>query len=615
MKNYCFLKILILGKVLLFISTGAHTAENDFAVEYVQNLISRPSISLDGKWARIVDPFENGFYNHRYQPHKDGYFKNKKVQSVSDRIEYNFATAKKLSVPGDWNSQEEQLFFYEGTVWYQKDFDLVKKADKKYIIQFGAVNYHAIVYINGNEVGQHEGGFTSFQFDITKELKDGANFVVVKVDNRRSRDQVPTVNTDWWNYGGITRSVIITELPLSHINDYYIGVSTHIDGGIEGYVEITTAERETSDVVLISIPELGIKYEASPDKNGLARFAADVSPGLWSPKTPKLYGMEISFLEDRVSDQIGFRTISANGDEIYLNGSPIFLKGISIHEESPLNEGRAWSAADAHVTLSWAKELGANFVRLAHYPHNEAMIKAADQLGLMVWSEIPVYWTILFDNKAVYANAERQLTEMITRDKNRAAIVMWSVANETPLSENRLSFLKKLIKKTRSLDPSRLVTAAIDTQDKSENEIVLRDPLADYLDVIGINSYCGWYWGLPEDCAKKTWDSSYNKPIIMSEMGGGAKQGLYGNPDQIWTEEFQAAVYEHNLVMAQNIKGLSGLSPWILKDFRSPRRHLNHVQDFWNRKGLVSERGVRKKAWYVLRDFYVSLENGDRNSQ
>lgn len=615
MKKNLFLKIPALSVLLLSISTTAYNLESEFAVDYVQNLISRPSISLDGKWARIVDPFENGYYNHRYQPHKDGYFKNKKVQSVSDRIEYNFATAKKLSVPGDWNSQEDQLFFYEGTVWYQKDFDLVKKVNKKYIIQFGAVNYHAIVYINGHKVGQHEGGFTPFQFNITDQLKEGANFVVVKVDNRRSRDQVPTVNTDWWNYGGITRSVIITELPETHINDYYIGVSSDTEGSIGGYVEVKATKKEIPDYVLISIPELGIKSEILPDQDGVARFTLHGSPTFWSPEAPKLYDVEISFLEDRVSDQIGFRTISVNKDEIYLNGSPIFLKGISIHEESPLNEGRAWSAADALVTLSWAKELGANFVRLAHYPHNEAMIKAADELGLMVWSEIPVYWTILFDNKAVYANAERQLSEMIIRDKNRAAIIMWSVANETPLSGSRLSFLQKLIKKTRALDPSRLVTAAIDTQDKSENEIVLRDPLADFLDVIGINSYCGWYWGLPEDCAKKTWDSSYNKPIIMSEMGGGAKQGLYGNPDEIWTEEFQAAVYEHNLIMAQNIEGLRGLSPWILRDFRSPRRHLNHVQDFWNRKGLLSERGVKKKAWYVLRDFYGSLQREDLNTK
>lgn len=615
MKKYLLFKFPALSALLLSISTTAYNAESEFTVDYVQNLISRPSISLDGKWARIVDPFENGYYNHRYQPHKDGYFKNKKVQSVSDRIEYNFATAKKLSVPGDWNSQEEQLFFYEGTVWYQKDFDLVKKVDKKYIIQFGAVNYHAIVYVNGHKVGQHEGGFTPFQFNITDQLKEGANFVVVKVDNRRLRDQVPTVNTDWWNYGGITRSVIITELPETHINDYYIGISSDTEGSIGGYVEVKAIKKEIPDFVLINIPELGIRSEILPDEDGVARFTLRGSPTFWSPEAPKLYDVEISFLEDRVSDQIGFRTISVNKDEIYLNGSPIFLKGISIHEESPLNEGRAWSAADAFVTLSWAKELGANFVRLAHYPHNEAMIKAADELGLMVWSEIPVYWTILFDNKAVYANAERQLSEMIIRDKNRAAIIMWSVANETPLSGSRLSFLQKLIKKTRALDPSRLVTAAIDTQDKSENEIVLRDPLADFLDVIGINSYCGWYWGLPEDCAKKTWDSSYNKPIIMSEMGGGAKQGLYGKPDEIWTEEFQAAVYEHNLTMAQNIEGLRGLSPWILKDFRSPRRHLNHVQDFWNRKGLLSERGVKKKAWYVLRDFYGSLDRGDLKTQ
>jgi len=568
---------------------------------YIQNLSSRKTFSLDGPWARIIDPYENGYYNYRYQPHENGYFKNEKMKTPRDLIEYNFATAPKLIVPGDWNTQERELYYYEGTVWYHKDFSLTKKTDKKYILEFGAVNYHAIVYVNGAKVGTHEGGFTSFQIDITAELTEGKNFVTVKVDNTRARDQVPTVNTDWWNYGGITRSVFIAELPDTYLQDYALTVSPDM-GTINGTVHVSAKRADTP--LTVSFPALDITKTIVINGNGRASFSIPATLELWTPEGPKLYDVILSYGADTVIDKIGFRTISTKGDDILLNGKPTFMRGISIHEESLLHPGRAWSTEDARATLTLAKELGANFVRLAHYPHNETMVKMADEMGLMVWSEIPVYWTVLFDDEVVYGKAENQLTEMITRDKNRASIVMWSVANETPLSDDRLLFLGKLIDKTKAMDNSRLVTAAIDTHSMSENKIRLEDPLADRLDVVGINSYCGWYWAVLEDCAKKTWESNYNKPIIMSEMGGGAKQGKFGTEDEIWTEEFQAAVYKYNLKMADNIDGLAGISPWILKDFLSPRRPLDGIQDGWNRKGLVSETGIKKKAWYELKAYY-----------
>ena len=525
------------------------------------------------------------------------------MKTSRDLIEYNFDTAPTLNVPGDWNTQERELYYYEGTVWYHKNFPLSKKAGKKYVLEFGAVNYFAIIYVNGTKVGEHEGGFTSFQFDITAELTDGENFVTVKVDNSRARDQVPTVNTDWWNYGGITRSVFIAELPDTYLEDYALTLSSD-RSAINGRVKTGGMASGTS--VTLTIPELDISKAITTDEDGAASFSIPASPTLWTPERPKLYDITLSYGTDTVSDKIGFRTIETKGDDILLNGKPIFMRGISIHEETLLHPGRAWSEADARSTLTLAKELGANFVRLAHYPHNEAMIKMADELGLMVWSEIPVYWTVLFGDAAVYAKAETQLSEMITRDKNRASIVMWSVANETPLSDDRLTFLGQLIDKAKTMDSSRLITAAIDTHSMSENEIRLEDPLAERLDVIGINSYCGWYWAVLEDCAKKIWKSDYNKPIIMSEMGGGAKQGKFGTEDEIWTEEFQAAVYKYNLEMANNIEGLAGISPWILKDFLSPRRPLDGIQDGWNRKGLVSETGIKKKAWYELQSYYAA---------
>ena len=170
-------------------------------------------------------------------------------------------------------------------------------------------------------------------------------------------------------------------------------------------------------------PELGIKTRVRTDANGRATFEASArNLTLWSPAQPRLYSMELSTPQDRITDRVGFRTIAVRGTEILLNGNPVFLRGVSLHEENPLRGGRAWSEEDARLLLGWAKELGCNFVRLAHYPHNEHMARVADELGLMLWEEVPVYWTIQWENPATLANATAQLTDLIQRDRNRASV-------------------------------------------------------------------------------------------------------------------------------------------------------------------------------------------------
>jgi beta-glucuronidase len=295
-----------------------------------------------------------------------------------------------------------------------------------------------------------------------------------------------------------------------------------------------------------------------------------------------------------------------------LNGEPVFLKGISIHEEAPYRGGRCTGIEDSEILLGWAKELGCNFVRLAHYPHNESIVRLADEMGIMVWSEIPVYWTIQFGNLSVFENALNQLQEMIKRDKNRASVIIWSVANETPRSEERLNFLNGLIEKVKSLDESRLVTAATEIR-ISDNIVTIDDPLAEKLDVIGVNEYFGWYVKTLEEIPEIRWASKYNKPLIMSELGGGAKYGHHGNTTQVWTEEYQEAIYKNQIVMLKKIPFLAGVTPWILMDFRSPRRPLPGIQDYWNRKGLLSEKGEKKKAFYILQDFYIYAHNRGYN--
>ena len=300
---------------------------------------------------------------------------------------------------------------------------------------------------------------------------------------------------------------------------------------------------------------------------------------------------------------MGFRTVETRGTEILLNGKPIFLRGVSIHAEAPYRTGRACSDKDAETLLGWAKELGCNYVRLAHYPHDESMLRAADRMGILVWSENPVYWALDFGNPKVLAKAEQQLDEEINTSRNHASIILWSMANETPDNAERTQFIETLGSRARALDPTRLITAALLVRAKGNTKIV-DDPLGQALDVIGTNEYIGWYEGHPESADVTQWQIAYQKPLIMSEFGAGAKPGLHGRDDERWTEEYQASVYRHQLPMLNRIPQLRGMSPWILMDFRSPNRPLAGIQDEFNRKGLISDQGQKKLAFYVLQKAY-----------
>jgi beta-glucuronidase len=597
------LAVVLVCLVALVASPGAFAAQE--LTGNIQHALARPGQSLDGPWDVIIDPFETGYYNHRYEPNPNGWFRNRKPATPSDLVEYDFDLAPKLQVPGDWNSQDPQLFLYEGTLWYRKQFTVQPQAGQRYVLHFGAVNYRADVWVNGQPVGSHVGGFTPFDLEVTAVLVAGDNFVVVKADNQRRPDGVPTVNTDWWNYGGITRPVRLLELPANFIRDYVLQLDPQRPDQVRGWVQL--AQALAGQEVEVVIAEAGIRETRSTGIDGIAHFSFKAPPQRWSPAQPKLYDVQLINGSERLSDRIGFRTIARRGEDILLNGQPVFLRGISIHEEKP-GGGRASSRADAATLLGWAQALNANFVRLAHYPHNEHMLRLADELGLMVWSEIPVYWTVQFDNPQVLDNARNQLSEMITRDRNRAAVVLWSIANETPVSDERNGFLASLAATARELDPTRLITAALDTQTTEGDARLIADPLGDIVDVIGINSYCGWYSGTPESCAGLQWRSGFNKPVIMSEFGAGALAGLHGDAGQRWSEEYQAAVYANNIEMLRNMPFLRGAAPWILMDFRSPRRPLPGIQDFWNRKGLVSPQGERKQAFSLMQDYYSDVQ-------
>ncbi|HVN18020.1 MAG TPA: glycoside hydrolase family 2 TIM barrel-domain containing protein [Dongiaceae bacterium] len=565
----------------------------------ITNVPNRTTISLNGAWRTIVDPYDVG-RNSRF-------FLNAKPKDARDLVEYDFDTSPQLNVPGDWNSQRDDLLFYEGTVWYKRSFTYHKREHTRVFVYFGAAAMRATVYLNGAKLGSHEGGYTPFDFEVTDALHDGPNFLVVEVNNRRRPDAVPSLATDWWNYGGLTRDVLLVEVRSVFIEDYFVQLAKGSSDEVAGWVRIDGTRQPQN--VTIEIPDAGIRHSLSTDASGFAEFRFPAHIQLWSPNNPKLYRVVLSASEDTVHDDIGFRRIETRGTKIVLNGEPIFLRGISMHEEAPFRGGRAFSPEDDVTLLGWAKELGCNFVRLVHYPHNEGMTRLADRLGLMLWSEVPVYWDNDWTNPAALKNAQQQLRENIARDHNRASVILWSIANETPVAAPRTEFLHKLADEVRQLDATRLVTAATDKSERTfPTQRTVNDPLGQFLDVIGVNEYLGWYEGPPEAMDQMQWTTIYDKPIIISEFGAGAPYGNHGDANTRWTEEYQVNVFQHQLAMLRHFPAVAGMSPWLLMDFRSPRRLLPGVQDYHNRKGLISDRGERKQAFYVLQKFYRELD-------
>ncbi len=591
----------------------------------------RQATTLNGRWHYIVDPYRNGwdaFQAELPAPRSTGYIADAHQEPGGPVVEYDWAKEPELAVPGDWNSQRPELLFYEGLLWYQRNVTFHPKPGMRSFLHFGAVDYRANVAVNGKNLCEHEGGYTSFDCDATDVLKDGENSIVVAVDNVRMRDRVPTIKSDWWNYGGITGEVSIVEVPSTFIDDDGLKLERGEGDRITGYAHVSGAlgsagtGQNAGTNVELRIPELGIDAQSKTDAIGRAAFS--VTPKAlerWSPEHPRLYKVEWRAGGDTLTDEVGFRTVEVRGSEILLNGKSIYLRGISMHAEVPRSypgypaskTGRAWSDADAKLLLGWAKNLDCNFVRMAHYPYPETFLREADRQGLLVWSEIPVYWAINWTSPAALASAKQQLHEMIGRDRNRASIAMWSLSNETPVSPERTAFIRQLIDDAREQDPSRLITSAMLTpmhKDASGRMVAtLDDPLTQYLDVLGQNEYIGWYTGKSDDAPEIRWVDPTGKPVIVSEFGGGAKAGLHGAVAERWTEEYQAHLFEQQFAMIAKQPFIRGVTPWVLMDFRSPTRQLPGVQDGYNRKGLFSPAGEKKAAYGVVREHYAAIES------
>lgn len=554
----------------------------------------RKKESLNGTWHYAVDQYDTCISAKWYE--ENYYDKEGNLLPV----DFSFDEWDTINLPCCWNTFDKTFLLYEGSMIFTRKFFFEKQDENERVfLKIGAANYLCRVFLNKKYVGMHRGGSTPFYFDITDFLAHD-NRMLIQADSTRRDGQVPPAVTDWFNYGGIYRDIEIIRVPEIHIKDFKIFLEPG-SGLKKIHVSVTVSEKINSSAVL-TIEELGIREKITvTDGSGEITFTA--SPKLWSPENPVLYDVSLSCGNDSVRDKVGFREIRVRGMDILLNGSPVFLKGISCHKDSAAN-GKALTDEERLANIRLAKELGCNFMRVAHYPHNERMAQLADELGILLWEEIPVYWNVHFDSRDTYADARNQLHELITRDFNRASVIIWSVGNENEDTDERLAFMKNLADFARKTDPARAVSAAC-LVNFSKNAI--EDRLEEYLDIIGVNEYCGWYTADLNMLPALFENSRPQKPVIITEFGADALSGNRGTITDKGTEDCQAYVYEKQIENIKKISYIKGMTPWILRDFRCPRRTAA-TQKYYNTKGLVSADGVKKLAFYVLHDFYHSME-------
>ncbi|OVE82890.1 glycoside hydrolase family 2 protein [Natronolimnobius baerhuensis] len=575
----------------------------------------RDSVSLDGTWQAIPDQYEmyDGYFEDMVGDDDEDNpagFSPKSIYEVGASeqegmpVDFNVHDGYSVDIPASFGEAVTEFRHYEGWVWFARTFDWdAETADDQTHLQFGAVNYKAEVWLNGERLGEHEGGFTPFSFDVTDELVDGENLVVVKVDNKRYDDGIPNASTDWFNFGGINRSVELVSVPETYIRNYKLETELSEDSvhvSVQAWVEHAAGDAE----VTASLPELDTSLKLTADDDGV--FTGEVTLArtdvtLWSPSDPRLYTLEVTADSDTLEEAVGLREVEVVDGDIQLNGEDLWLRGIALHEESA-GKGRALDIEDVNERFEWLSELGCNYARLAHYPHTEEMARKADEEGILLWEEVPAYWDINFGDEEIQELYRQQLREVTQRDWNRASVALWSIANETDHKDDtRNEVLPQMADYVRELDETRLVTAACFVDD-TDDGIVLKDPLKENLDVVGINQYYGWYYGDADDMQQFQEDPD-GTPVVVSETGGGAKWGHHGDEDERWTEEFQAEIYRGQTEAIDGNDQIAGMAPWILFDFRAPMRQNEHQRGY-NRKGVVDQHGRKKQAFHVLREFY-----------
>lgn len=579
-----------------------HLHDEDYTRPYLSGMVGagsfwpiggRSIMSLNGEWRLTLDLFDEGL--------RQKWFALDETPPSQWAVprDYEIEAGETVPVPSSWNVLKPEWTYFEGAGWYTRHFDWEQgQPGERVILNIGAANYAALVFVNGIFVGGHKGGSTPFSLDVSTALRQGQNRLQIMVENRRSPLRVPMQHIDWFNYGGLYRDVSLMRLPPVAIRRATAALLP--DGR-------TLAFRIELDRVIdtegrFTVPHLGIDVTL-PISQGRGEGVVPFTGALWSPDNPALYDVTFQADDDVFRDRIGFKTITTAGTDLLLNGQKLWLKGVCVHEDDR-ELGKVSTEADARRRFAHLREMGANFARLSHYPHHEHVARIADEEGILLWAEVPVYWAIAFDQPDTLADAENQLTELIHRDINRASIILWGVGNENADTDARLAFMAHLTATAKSLDPTRLVSAACLI---NRETFTIEDRLAAHLDVIGINEYFGWYEPDFSGLDRLLANSAPDSPVIISETGADATPGHRAAGRVLFSEDWQAEFYRQQMARIRRTPYVAGVAAWLLYDFRTERRQTG-FQRGWNRKGLIAEdKTTRKLAFFTLAEAFSSL--------
>ncbi len=532
---------------------------------------------------------------------------------------------REIAVPASWNEQCNDLMYFFGTGWYEKQFTAPKLEEGQALwIRIGSANYYSKVWVNGQLVGENEGAHLPFQFEISQFVKPGKlNTFTVSVNADILPDrlppgavedemivgfkgQYPNNYYDFFPYAGIQRPVQLLVLPKAHIAKV---VSEPSFTEKTGYANIRV---ELSEAIN---GEIQVSFDAGKQlkltvKDGIASGQAVIEQvKLWSPEQPHLYTFELALYPegskeaaDSYTLETGIRTAEVSGDKFLLNGQPIFLRGAGMHEDFPVI-GKGLNHAVIVKDLGLMKWLGSNSLRTTHYPYSEEFLNFADRNGILVIGESPFVGFVKshYKSEAMEKLAKKGLARMVDRDYNHPSIIAWSLANEPDSKDEGAGpFFKKLYDSVRALDPARPITFVncVDTD---------IDTAMEHMDFVSLNRYHGWYeqaGQLDEGC--KVLDEAldrcyrrFKKPVIITEFGADAIAGVHTDPAELFSEEYQADMITRQYEIIRSKPYAMGAHVWALCDFKTSQTPSRVVV---NRKGLFTRERYPKLAAHRVKE-------------
>jgi beta-galactosidase len=547
----------------------------------------------------------------------------------AEAVDFDDSQWDSIGLPHTWNNLDGQdgSNYYRGIGWYRKHIPVDPSyAGKMFYLQVDGSNSVTDVYVNGNFVDEHKGGFATFRFDVTPYIHaDDDNVIAIKVNNAFDPD-VPPLSADFTFFGGLYRGVHllvtdplqVTALDYGSSGVYLLQSNVTSDSAdlqvtakvINGYSAPKNVELNSvivdGDNLIVAILSSAETVDAQSEFDFVQNTTLSL-PHLWNGRQdPYLYAVYVEVkdadadgtadaVNDLVSQPVGFRSFSVDPDDgFFLNGRHLDLHGVNRHQDR-LNKGWAISKADHEEDFNLIREMGATALRLAHYQHDQYFYDLADKYGMVVWAEIPLVNKIT-QSTAFYENTQQQLTELIRQNFNHPSICFWSIANEVTSPPDPNPLLQQLADLVAAEDPTRLSTLA--SCCVGENDVSTR-----HTDVVGFNRYYGWYYGSYNDFAGWADRLHWNYPakvFAVSEFGAGASISFHSETPtrQDHTEEYQNLFHEAHWKAMKDRKFLWGKFVWNMFDFASARRREGDTPGR-NDKGLVTyDRQTRKDAFY-----------------